>query len=117
MDDKRREYFRNYQEKRKRVQVSFSPDEYQKVSYLADKNNTKVATYSLQIIQHHLEKSPFVPQQLTDDIRDIKYLLRNVASNVNQIAHKVMVDEHELLMQLKKLEDGLAEYIQNEAEK
>ena len=52
----------------------------------------------------------------------MKFLLRNVANNINQIAHrsntlKVMVDERELLMQLKKLEDGIASFIEKEAEK
>lgn len=122
VSEKRKRYLDEYVDKRKRVNISLSADEYSKISYLADLNNTKPTSFITQLVQHHLNKSPFISSQLQDEIKDMKFLLRNVANNINQIAHrsntlKVMVDERDLLMELKKLEDGIASFIQKEAEK
>ncbi|MEW6990412.1 plasmid mobilization relaxosome protein MobC [Colwelliaceae bacterium 6441] len=122
VSEKRKRYLDEYIDKRKRVNISLSADEYSKISYLADLNNTKPTSFITQLVQHHLNKSPFISSQLQDEIKDMKFLLRNVANNINQIAHrsntlKVMVDERDLLMELKKLEDGIASFIQKEAEK
>jgi hypothetical protein len=122
VSEKRKRYLDDYVEQRKRINISLSADEFSKVSYLADLNNTKPTSFITQLVQHHLNKSPFISSHLQDEIKDIKFLLRNVANNINQIAHrsntlKVMVDERDLLMELKKLEDGIASFIQKEAEK
>ena len=122
VSEKRKRYLDEYIDKRKRVNISLSEDEFRKISYLAGLNNTKPTSFITQLVQHHLNKSPFISMQLQDEIKEMKFLLRNVANNINQIAHrsntlKVMVDERELLMELKKLEDGIASFIQKEAEK
>ena len=122
VSEKRKRYLDDYVDQRKRINISLSADEYSKISYLADLNNTKPTSFITQLVQHHLNKSPFISSQLQDEIKDMKFLLRNVANNINQIAHrsntlKVMVDERDLLMELKKLEDGIASFIQKEAEK
>lgn len=122
VSEKRKRYLDDYIDKRKRINISLSADEYSKISYLADLNNTKPTSFITQLVQHHLNKSPFISSQLQDEIKEMKFLLRNVANNINQIAHrsntlKVMVDERDLLMELKKLEDGIASFIQKEAEK
>ncbi len=122
VSEKRKRYLDEYIDKRKRINISLSADEFSKISYLADLNNTKPTSFITQLVQHHLNKSPFISSQLQDEIKDMKFLLRNVANNINQIAHrsntlKVMVDERDLLMELKKLEDGIASFIQKEAEK
>ena len=122
VSEKRKRYLDEYIDKRKRINISLSADEYSKISYLADLNDTKPTSFITQLVQHHLNKSPFISSQLQDEIKDMKFLLRNVANNINQIAHrsntlKVMVDERDLLMELKKLEDGIASFIQKEAEK
>lgn len=122
VSEKRKRYLDDYIDKRKRINISLSADEYSKISYLADLNNSKPTSFITQLVQHHLNKSPFISSQLQDEIKDMKFLLRNVANNINQIAHrsntlKVMVDERDLLMELKRLEDGIASFIQKEAEK
>lgn len=122
VSEKRKRYLDEYIDKRKRINISLSADEFSKISYLADLNNTKPTSFITQLVQHHLNKSPFISSQLQDEIKEMKFLLRNVANNINQIAHrsntlKVMVNERDLLMELKKLEDGIASFIQKEAEK
>ena len=119
---KRKQYLDDYVAQRKRINISLSADEFTKVSYLADLNQTKPTSFITLLVQQHLSKSPFISSQLQDEIKEMKYLLRNVANNINQIAHrsntlKVMVDERDLLMELKKLEDGIATFITKEADK
>ena len=122
VSEKRKRYLDEYIDKRKRINISLSADEFSKISYLADLSNTKPTSFITQLVQHHLNKSPFISPQLQDEIKEMKFLLRNVANNINQIAHrsntlKVMVDERDLLMELKKLEEGIATFIEKEAEK
>ena len=119
---KRKQYLDDYVAQRKRINISLSADEFTKVSYLADLNQTKPTSFITLLVQQHLSKSPFISSQLQDEIKEMKYLLRNVANNINQIAHrsntlKVMVDARDLLMELKKLEDGIATFITKEADK
>ena len=113
----RKQYLKEYVEKRKRISISLSPADYNKVSYLAELNKIKPTPYVTQIVQQHLNKTPFIPQTLTDNIKEITYLLRNIATNINQLTHhsntlKVLVDERALLQQLQKLEEGITDYIQ-----
>jgi len=119
---KRKQYLDDYVDQRKRINISLSAEEFIKVSYLADHNQMKPTSFITQLVQHHLNKSPFISSQLQDEIKEMKYLLRNIANNINQISHrsntlKVMVDERDLLMELKKLEDGIANFITKEADK
>ena len=122
VSEKRKRYLDDYVDQRKRINISLSAEEFSKVSYLADLNKSEPTSFITQLVQHHLNKSPFISSHLQDEIKEMKFLLRNIANNINQIAHrsntlKVMVDERDLLMQLKKLEEGIASFIEKEAEK
>lgn len=119
VSEKRKQYLDDYVDARKRVNISLSEADFNKVSYLAELNHTKPTTFITQLVQQQLNKSPVIPQQLLDDIKDMKFLLRNIATNINQIVHrsntlKVLVEERELLLELQKLEDGITTYIQKE---
>ncbi|MEY8213105.1 MAG: plasmid mobilization relaxosome protein MobC, partial [Colwellia sp.] len=63
----------------------------------------------------------YVPPNLKDDLKTITLLLRNVANNVNQIAHSSNVfhdaDLDALLNHLKTLDDGIKEYVFNKVNK
>ncbi len=122
VSEKRKQYLDNYVESRKRISISLSTSDYEKVSYLAELNQTKPTSFITHIIQQQLNKSPFVSQEVTDEIKAMKFLLRNIATNINQIAHrsntlKVLVDERGLLLELKKLEEGISAYIHKEVNK
>ena len=54
--------------------------------------------------------------QTTRESISVKRLIRNVANNVNQVAHRsnylqVMVDEHELLSQIQRLETIVTDFV------
>ena len=113
---KRKQYLDDYIDTRKRINISLSAPDFEKISYLAELNQTKPTSYITDLVQHQLTKTPFIPKTLTDDIKEMKFLLRNIATNINQLSHysntlKVVVDERGLLLELKKLEEGITAYI------
>jgi hypothetical protein len=113
---KRKQYLDDYVEARKRINISLSATDFEKVRYLAELNQTKPTSYITKLVQHQLDKTPFVPQALADEIKAMKFLLRNIATNINQLTHrsntlKVLVDERGLLLELQKLEEGITAYI------
>lgn len=116
MDDKRREYFKNYTEQRKRINISLCFSDYQKIEYLAEKMQLKPTSFVSHIVQEKLEKTPHLSPEIQKELTEVKYLIRNIANNINQIAHrsntlKVMVEENALLMELKQLEDTVKNYV------
>lgn len=116
MDDKRREYFKNYTEQRKRINISLCFSDYQKIEYLAEKAQLKPTSFVSYIVQEKLEKNPHLSPEIQKELTEVKYLIRNIANNINQIAHrsntlKVMVEENALLMELKQLEDTVKNYV------
>lgn len=116
MDDKRREYFKNYTEQRKRINISLCLSDYQKIEYLAEKSQLKPTSFVSHIVQEKLEKNPHLSPEIQKELTEVKYLIRNIANNINQIAHrsntlKVMVEENDLLMELKQLEDTVKNYV------
>jgi len=121
-NQKRRQYLDEYVDSRKRINISLSTSDFEKIQYLAELNQTKPTSYISDLVQQQLKKSPFIAKHILDDIKEMKFLLRNIATNINQIAHrsntlKVLVEERELLLQLKSLEDGITDYIHKELSK
>ncbi|KAF7775076.1 hypothetical protein PCIT_a1175 [Pseudoalteromonas citrea] len=54
MDEKRREYFKNYNEQRKRISISLCFADYQKVEYLADKMQLKPTSFVGHLVPKRL---------------------------------------------------------------
>lgn len=121
MDANRSEYFKNYKEQRKRINLSVSFSDYQKIEYLAQQMQLKPTSYTYQVLQEKLGKNPNLSPEIEKELKELKLLVRNIANNINQIAHrsntlKVMVEENALLMELKKLEDSVNEYVTQKAQ-
>lgn len=63
----------------------------------------------------YMQQKTFVPSDIGERLDDLRFLIRNVANNVNQIAHNSnlvgkLVDENNFLMEIKKLEDAVFDY-------
>jgi len=113
---KRQQYLDDYVDSRKRISISLSATDFDKLSYIAELNNSKPTSYVADLVQHQLIKTPFVPQALTDDIKDIKSILRDIATNIHQLTHrsntlKKLVNDRDLLLELQKLEEGITTHI------
>jgi len=121
MDEQQSEYQKKYRkqyaESHRRISISVSNDEYKAFSYLANKENIKVTTLVKDFAFAGLSNTLAVPKDLQKDLQDIKFLIRNIANNVNQAAHyshtiRTLVDENGLLNQVKHLEDTVHDFVQ-----
>jgi uncharacterized protein Yka (UPF0111/DUF47 family) len=62
-----------------------------------------------------MQQKVFVPKEIEEELKELRFLIRNIANNVNQIAHhsnlvEKLVNENEFLMEIKKLEDAVFDY-------
>ena len=88
MDYKRKAYWQNYQDQRKRINISLSSADYQKIEYLAGKAALKPTSFVNQIVQEKLNKNPNIPPEIQQELSEVKFLIRNIANNINQVAHR-----------------------------
>lgn len=110
------EYNKNYVEKRKRVQVSFSPDEFRAIEALAKELDTKPATLVRKLTLATMQGKRVSSPALEEELKGLSFLIRNFASNLNQIAKhsnrvQHVVDENKTLDVLRKFELTLKESV------
>lgn len=94
----------------KRVSMTLTPIEYARFEKRAKKEGVKVTTLVKNMAIAYEQQAPlFTPEQL-HEMQEMRFIFRNVANNINQIAHhsntiKRLADENGLLLEIKKLED------------
>ena len=69
----------------------------EKIAVLEDK---KVSTLVYDTTIDYLLNKPSLPKKVHDDLREVQILIRNIANNVNQVAHhsniiEGLIDEHD----------------------
>ena len=105
--DYQKNYHKSYTDKRNRVSISLNDTDFLTLSKLAEQESLKPTSYAKLLLQKALNKQKSNQSQaLQEELRQTKLLIRNIATNVNQIAHRsntlrVMVDEQDLLLHLK----------------
>ena len=115
-------YHQAYKDKRKRVSLSLNDASFSSLEYLAKQENVKITTYAKELLENSLNKqNPNKSLAIQEELRQIKLLIRNIATNVNQIAHrsntlKVMVEEQELLSHLQNLEKVIITYVEKKTQ-
>ena len=119
----RKAYYENYQDKRKRVNVSFSPEEFALIQKHCDALSTSdhkvvpttfVHSLALAMLKGEAVQHPEVAQEL----RNISFLLRNFTSNLNQIAHnsnrvEQVIDENKVFDLIAGLETLVKDFVKN----
>lgn len=105
-----------YIEKRKRINVSFSIPEYERIQALSDSLNTKPATLVRKITLATMKGEKIQSPGIEEDLKGLTFLLRNFASNLNQIARhsnrvQHVIDENETLDLLRKFEATLKDSV------
>jgi len=106
----RAEYFKNYQEKRKRVSASYSSDEFNRIDELSKALNTKPATIVRKLSLVALEGGHLQSTDKDEDTKELIFLLSNIANNLNQIARhsnrvRKVMDEEAVLKNLRDLSE------------
>lgn len=104
-----------FRKNHKRVELNFTLAEYREFKKAAQQEKLTVSQTVKNMATAYQQQHYFIPTELKDKLDTLHFLIRNVANNINQIAHRsntlrVMVQENELLMELKKLEEIVTEY-------
>ena len=115
--DYHKDYRAEYDKRTKYVNVALPMDVYRQLEVLAKREGTKVAPLFRNLALASLHSQVFVPESVEQELKELQFLIRNIANNVNQIAHhsnrvRALVDENGLLMELKGLEDQVRAYTQ-----
>lgn len=115
----RKQYQRNYKKAyaktHRQISVSVTNAQYRDFQTQADKENTKVSTLVRNMALAYLQQNTLVPSSISAELKELKFLIRNIANNVNQMAHysntiHQMVDENEFLEEIHKLEKHITDY-------
>ncbi|MBR8842401.1 hypothetical protein CWB96_03840 [Pseudoalteromonas citrea] len=113
--DYQKQYMAEFRKHHKRVELNFTLAEYRDFKKAAQQEKLTVSQTVKNMAMAYQQQHYFIPAELKEKLDTLHFLIRNVANNINQIAHRsntlqVMVHENELLMELKKLEDLVTEY-------
>lgn len=101
----------------KRVSITLSNEEYRELEQRAKQENVKITTLVKNMALAFHQQQSVVSQDLKTELQDMRFIFRNIANNINQIAHhsntiKRLADENGLLLEIKKLEDIILEHYQ-----
>jgi len=122
MPNDRSEYLKAYRQlyktRHKRVTVVYTVDEFKKID--ADSKAAKIPVTSL-VRARSLEAEPIrAPSPVSENgesaEKQIIFLLRNIANNINQMAYhsnrlRMVLDENEPLLALQQLEDEVRAFL------
>jgi hypothetical protein len=120
ISDKRKlynkEYQAEYKDRAKRVSVTLTNAEYSDLAKRAKDEGIKpTALLKNMAIAYH-QQAPIMPEMIRDELQELRFLIRNVANNINQIAHhsntiKRLADENGLLLEIQKMETTINDFI------
>ena len=115
MPSNSKEYQRDYRAKtkaaRKVVSVSMTLDDHRELSRFADTHDMSLSAILREASLQQSRLAQLQSPRVADELKELRFLLSNIANNMNQIAHhsnrvKHVVDENGVLerfMQLDKL--------------
>lgn len=113
--DYQKQYREDYAKKHKRISITVDQNEYSALEHIARKEGIKVTS----LVKHYafagLGQSLAVPKEIEQELKELRFLIRNIANNVNQAAHhsntiKQLVDENGLLEHIRQLEKSVKDY-------
>ncbi len=115
----RRDYFKQYRlknkHKKRRVGLTLTHDEYR--AFVRASKGQKISPFIKACALSSLNKQALIPDDIKEELATLRFAIRNIANNVNQIAHHSNLvrgittqDEHNLLAHIKQLEDLVIRY-------
>ena len=112
------EYGKNYRKKVVRPSVTFSEEEFEKITALAESLQLKPAVLIKRLTLSALRGEQIQSPEATEELRGISFLLRNIASNLNQIARhsnrvRHVIDENSIFDQIRALETTFKDFYKN----
>lgn len=115
----RKAYFAEYEKKRNRVQVSFSPSEYAEIEALAKSLDLPLATFVRNLALATSKRVVLTSPAIEEELKGLSFLIRSISNNLNQIARhsnrvKNVVDENQVFDHLRQLELALQETVKRQ---
>jgi hypothetical protein len=110
-----KEYRKEYAKRVKYLNVAIPMKIFKEIESLAVKEKTKVSTLVRDMTIAYMQQKTYVPKEISEELKALKLLIRNVANNVNQVAHHSniingMINENDLLEELRRLENMVNDY-------
>lgn len=118
--DKRKLYNKQYKDeytqRTKRVSITISLAEYSELEKRAKEEGVKQTTLIKNMALAYHQQNQAVPETIKNELRELRFLLLNVANNINQIAHhsntvRQLADENGLLLEIQRLEQIVNNYV------
>jgi Bacterial mobilisation protein (MobC) len=116
----RSEYNKKYKEqyatRAHRVAITLTPAEFSELEKRAKAEGVKPTTLvkNMAIAYHQSQQIPQEP--ILKELQELRFLLRNAANNINQIAHHSntvgrLVDENGFLDEVRKMETTITDFV------
>jgi hypothetical protein len=118
----KRTYLKNwrmeYEARTKRVNLTLLPREYERLVRVARRDGKAVTAVARELMLAAIDDRPHIPQQIDATLADIRFLISNVANNINQMAHYSHIvrsfnEEDKLLAELKRLQCGIEQFVRD----
>jgi len=105
------EYGKQYRETVKRSSLTFSQAEFEKIESLAEALDLKPAVFLKRLVLAAIEGNTIQSQQSSQEFQDMRFLLRSIANNLNQIARHSntvghVLDENAVLQNIRQFEEA-----------
>lgn len=116
---------KNYRSKMKRKEIYFTPGEIDSFNAVALKENTRTGVVIRNMALAYLQgnRLPEMAEKkklesIENELHSLSLLVRNIANNVNQMAHhsnslNYMIEEQNLLGYLQNLDESMKKTINN----
>lgn len=109
-------YYLKNKDAKKRVTLRYSPDEYRQIEKLSAAVDIPPAVLIKRLSLAAINGERFLSADSEEELQSVRFLIRNIANNVNQMAKhsntlKKVVDENQLLAELRQLETLVHDYV------
>ena len=113
-----KQYKKEYAKSHRQISLSVTNTEYRDFQALAKREKTKVSTLIKNMALAYSQQETLMPKAVLEELADLKFLIRNIANNVNQMAHysntvHSLVEENEFLAEIQKLEKVVKDYTES----
>lgn len=108
-------YKRQYYKLNKSLSVTVSMDDFAVLKARADELGMKPIPLLRDMAFSVLYDQAFTPELVESELKELRFLIMNIANNINQMAHysnsvQGMIDNKGLLQELRKLEESISNY-------
>jgi Bacterial mobilisation protein (MobC) len=114
--DQRKAYLQSYQANTHRVAITLTSTEYAELEKRAKAEGVKPTTLVKNMAIAYHQGQAITPEPILKELQELRFLLRNAANNINQIAHHSntvgrLVDENGFLDEVRKMETTINEFV------